>query len=303
VAVVGLWLATTFWLVSSKILPPLVVGDPPTYRTVLAPSESSWDVYLDDRRLGTTESAVRHHPDGMWEVVSMVRLDHLPLAELTPRWVSSLVELVEPAERALQGEFALASASTVEVDPLGHLVGFRSVTVAGPGGEPIDPEKPSAGSPMRVTIRGRVEGDQLAVHVQPGEFRYALRLPPDALLAHTLAPQNRLPNLRLGQRWAVPVYSPFQSPGSPLEMMHASVDRMETIDWNGRNIRTFVVGYRSDPGGEMTSRRDPLRGRSWVTEDGQVIKQDAQLFSARLMFVLRSNSQAAEAGNLKAAEE
>src|SRR5690348_13075216 len=36
VAVVLFWVATMGWLIHHKILPPLVVGDPPTYRSIIA---------------------------------------------------------------------------------------------------------------------------------------------------------------------------------------------------------------------------------------------------------------------------
>ena len=36
VAVVLLWLATMGWLVSQKVLPSLVIGEPPDYQAILA---------------------------------------------------------------------------------------------------------------------------------------------------------------------------------------------------------------------------------------------------------------------------
>lgn len=37
--VIGLWLLTTGWLLVTKFLPPLMVGEPPNYRTIISVDE------------------------------------------------------------------------------------------------------------------------------------------------------------------------------------------------------------------------------------------------------------------------
>ena len=40
-AVVVLWLATMSWLVTEKVLPPLLVGEPPSYHQVIEAQNAS----------------------------------------------------------------------------------------------------------------------------------------------------------------------------------------------------------------------------------------------------------------------
>ena len=53
-AVVVLWLATMSWLVKEKVLPPLLIGEPPSYPEIIEAQNREppvgWEVFLDGRR-------------------------------------------------------------------------------------------------------------------------------------------------------------------------------------------------------------------------------------------------------------
>ena len=55
VAVVALWLATISWLIATKVVPSLLIGEPPNYATILSAQEVDppigWTIDWDDRRL------------------------------------------------------------------------------------------------------------------------------------------------------------------------------------------------------------------------------------------------------------
>jgi hypothetical protein len=109
-------------------------------------------------------------------------------------------------------------------------------------------------------------------------------LPQDALVGDALSPQTRLPKLRVGQTWTVPVYSPFRPPRCPLEILQATVERNEGITWNGRKVEAWLVVYSSDPGAGLDSAKTS-RGKLWVRHDGTVLKQELMILSSRLSFV------------------
>ncbi len=303
VAVAVLWLATMGWLLKEKILPPLIVGEPPSYRTILEADDQStapvsWNIELNGKPLGWATSQVRRHEDGVSEIRGRVHISRLPLVELTPAWMSSLVKLLERDRDGPEIIIALHAASVVEIDPLGRLIGFRSQTRLGPA-TPTGDAPLASDMLMNIAIKGTMEGDQLNVVVQSGEFVYPTRIsvPRDALMGDSLSPQMRLPNLRVGQTWTVPICSPFRSPTSPMEVLHATVVRSDPIVWNDRVVPTLLVVYRGDPGSGLTSSQ-AARGQVWVDRSGNVLKQEVTLFTSRLTFVRRPDDQAIDPGKL-----
>lgn len=297
VAVAVLWLATMGWLLKAKILPPLMVGEPPSYRTILQADDDlaapvSWNIELNGQPLGWATSRIRQHADGIGEIHSRVHLSRLPLAELTPAWMSSFVKLLEGDRGETETIIAMESINVVEIDPLGRLIGFRSQTLLGPAPATADAPQ-SSGLLMNISIRGVMDGDQLSIVVKSGEFEYATKVtvPPDALMGDALSPQTRLPNLRVGQTWTVPVYSPFRPPTSPLDILHATVERSDPIVWSDRVVPALLVVYRDDPGSGLTSKQ-AARGQVWVDRSGTVLKQEVSLLTSKLTFVRRSADEA-----------
>lgn len=88
--------------------------------------------------MGWATSHIRRHEDGVGEIHSRVHLSRLPLAELTPAWMSSFVKLLEGDRNAPETIIALDSVNVVEIDPLGRLIGFRSQTQLGPAPSTAD---------------------------------------------------------------------------------------------------------------------------------------------------------------------
>ena len=56
--VVVFWLSTMTWLIVAKVLPPLQVGEPPSYRSVYAvdrdspPEPICWEMLWNDQPMG-----------------------------------------------------------------------------------------------------------------------------------------------------------------------------------------------------------------------------------------------------------
>lgn len=291
IAIVVFWLATSAWLVKEKLLPPLLVGEPPSYRTILAsePDDANsvaWDIFLNGRCLGGAVTSTEHLDDGINQLRCRVSLRELPLSELTPAWLTAFVKMLD-SQRA-QGEsiITVESEVTIDIDPLNRPINFLSTTKIGPPERDVVHRSLMAGVEFNVLMRGRFVGNAMQILIHSGDLEYhtQIDMPPDALLGDVLSPQTRLPNLRVGQTWTVPVYSPFRPPNSPVEILHATVERKDPIFWHERIVPALLVVYRGDPGLGLTSNQS-ARAQMWVDYQGEVIKQEVSLLSSRLTFV------------------
>jgi hypothetical protein len=265
------------WLIVAKVLPPLQVGEPPNYRSVYAVDPQGkvepvcWDMLWNDRRMGWAKTTVYQTHSGVTEVRSLVHFSHVPVDELVPPWI-------RPAVRsAVQtvGAVAMDAQSMIEIDPLGRLSRIYS-TLNAVNLEPA------------IVIRARVHGTTLSGEVRSGIMSQPFEryLPPNALLGDELSPQARLPGLRIGQEWTVPVYSPFRFSDNrnPVEILHAKVEDRESVVIEDDSVLTLVVVYRSDSGSILGGAQTP-RGKLWVAEDGTVLKQTTRLFGSELTFL------------------
>ena len=280
-AVVVLWLATTGWLVTQKVLPSLLIGEPPSASSIvdsqLDKPPVGWRISCNGRRLGWAISETQSQPAGLAEIHGRVHFDSLPLKEMTKGWLGAFSQFVAPFDG-----LRMDARSTLTIDPLGHLVAFDSAVRL----DPLD---------EIVRIRGTVEGRQLQLTVSTGgaSLNSEMFLPSDALLSDALSPQTQLPGLRAGQSWTVPVYSPLRPAKNPLEIMQAAVEGLEPVSWNGAAESCWLVVYRGDPG-SGSSGNDKPRGRLWVRRDGSVLKQQVLLFDSVITFDRLADSEAAK---------
>jgi len=236
-AVVLLWLSTMTWLVWQKVLPPLLVGDPPKQGEILAARSHDravgWDVSFNGHALGWAASTTVALPDGGAELRASVHFDRLPVAEITPGWIQTLFKLAEHEAKRIQ----LDAQSWVHLDQAGRPSRFRSVVEFRPLGETIE-------------LEGQIAGTRLSLVARSGEFSYTTEsyLPVGALVGDSLAPQTQLPGLHLGQTWTAPAFSPLRPPNSPVEILRATVERMVLFPWSGVNHDAWLVSYRSESG-------------------------------------------------------
>jgi hypothetical protein len=273
-AVVMLWLATMSWLVKEKVLPGLLVGDPPNYKRILDAQKAAppvgWQVSLSGRSIGWALSDTKVQPDGLTDIHGRVHFDALSVDEVMPGWVRTFSRLVVQPAAKLQ----IDAWSTLTIDALGHLSRFNSQLRVDPLGAVIH-------------LHGAVEGNQLQLEVRAGgaTFSSEVFLPSDALLSDALSPQTELPGLRIGQKWTVPVYSPLFWPAkTPLEIIQAIVVRFEPMVWNGETETCWLVEYRGESERGAGGEASPPRGKLWVSLGGQVLKQQMTLLGATIAF-------------------
>ena len=281
VIVVLFWLATMSWLVVAKIVPPLRVGEPPSYTTILADSEDEppacWTIRMQDRTIGWAANKLVLRKEGISEFYSRVYLAQLPLDELAPGWLTSVLKPVFPNLDLMDVD----KQSWFIIDSLGRLSEFESRVRL-------------ADIPDAIRVQGTVEKSRLKLLVKSGDVGATLyqALTPNSTMNDELSPQARLPNLRVGQTWTVPLYSPFRSPHSPLEILQAAVEREDPLNWNGETIRARVVVYRNDSGSGRSS--DEIRGRTWIRDDGMVLRQEVSVFKSPVQFERLPDAQARE---------
>jgi hypothetical protein len=276
-AVVLFWLASMGWLVSEKVVPALRVGERPGAAPGAAPARQpvAWALYLNERQLGWASTDSTERPDRVVELRNRVHLDRFPLKEIAP-W---LAKLLDPRDG--DDQMAYDTDSRIELAD-GRLLGFRtSISI----GELKD----------AILVHGTAEGKQLALTVRSGDFSYdtTANLPADAVVGDSLSPRARLVGLRLGQTWTEPVYSPLNPPNSPLQILHARVDRYEPVPWNDRIVRAAVVVYQDDSGSDSRSSRS-ARAQAWVNAAGDVLKQEVSMLGVKLLFVRLPPGQAVE---------
>jgi hypothetical protein len=268
VVVVGFWLATMSWLLVDKLWPTLRVGDPPNYHSILKALEGEeanhWAIYWNDRPTGWSVGQVVNQPGGIRELHSRVFIADLPLDELVPHWLAAAIRPV--LNQA--GRWDMEMRSRLDVDRVGQIAGFDSTLQIAGGSAPV-------------RVYGTVEGDQFKLHSAAGDLPSSFSLARNALVGDGISPQGYLPDLYLDQAWTIFAYNPFQAAGEPLEIIQARVEQHETIPWNGKPVRAWLVVYRGESGDGLMS--DP-RAKVWVREDGLVLEQELMLFGSRLRF-------------------
>ena len=171
-AVVVLWLATMSWLVKEKVLPPLLIGEPPSYSEIIEAQNRElpvgWDVFLDGRRIGWAMTDTKQQKSHVTEIHGRAHFDTFPIEAVTPGWLQPFSRLVG---RPVQ-DLRMDARSELLIDTFGRLLRFDSAVRLEPWGE-------------MVSMRGSVEEGQLKFVVRSGDlsFSYEVPLPPNSLLS------------------------------------------------------------------------------------------------------------------------
>ncbi len=282
------WLIAMSWLLSQKVLPPLMVGDPPDYQASLpeagaeVPPPTCWRIEWDGRYIGTAASQAVSRDDGA-ELRSVIRFTKLPVKDMLRQLLGAMAPLIS---KSLGDEEFTPNMSVVTRLHFGEekrLSDFQTV---------VDlPELPRfMFLDGRVDETGKLRLTATASYGSPipGEppprvtYRHELDLPRDALVGDSLSPRSELTNLKVGQQWTIPTYRPFP-PNAPVQILLAKVERKEFITWDNDLVETLVVVYHDEAGTGLGSARGPI-GRTWVQPDGTVLRQEAMLSNMRITF-------------------
>jgi len=171
------------------------------------------------------------------------------------------------------GHVDLEARTWIEFDPLGQLNRFQTTILANNTTEWFK-------------VYGMVDGSTLHLDVAARGIQQSkqMQLPPGSFVNNEFSPLAMMPNLRVGQRWTLPVYHPLDFMNKPT-ILQAEVVREDYLVWGDLARVVRVVEYTTD-------KSDEPRGRVWVHRDGRVLQQEVRLLGSRLTFVRMAEDEA-----------
>lgn len=278
------WMLAMTWLLAEKVIPPMLGGDPPDYQSVLEPPKAeklpdAWKLRWQQQTVGFAASRINTRPNGETDRLTFVELEDLPLEELLSEMLGPIAAVVKPLIRDSSGlDLDMVIATRMTFDAKRRLSRF-------------DTNIELSGVQDFLTLKGTVQEDgQLKIVAQlsngsPGSgptFKNSVQLPPEALVEGSLAPRPELKGLYIGQKWTIPVFRSFP-PNSPVQILQAEVEKHDYIMWDGDQVETKLVVYRTEAGSGVQATRDPV-SREWVRDDGAVLKQQVRFSGLELTF-------------------
>ena len=275
-AVVVLWLSSMSWLVVERILPSFYAGEPPIEQAYETGEAVAWQVEWRGEPVGQAASVRLSGVGGSTDLYNRVLLTEIPLMELAPTWMRTAIGDL--------GDITFDAHTRIEFDPLGNFSAFSSRISIND-------------LPSMLNITGRVEDSFLQLQVRSGDISYTtpIYLPDSKSLNEVLFPDAKLPQMYVGRSWREEIYSPFHSPGNPVELVQAEVVSVEAIQYGGETRKTLRIEYRtmSRSGVPQEAR---LQAESWVVPSGNVLRRDVYLGSSKLRFTRLENEAAKKAG-------
>jgi hypothetical protein len=277
-AVVLLWGGSMTWLMVDKVLPSWYDAEPPMPAGFVPNEYVAWEVSWAGRPVGHAASVRRPGPQGTTNLMSRVRLDDVPVLELAPVWMRSVVGDI--------GKLKFDAETRLEFDSLDNFSRFQSSVSVND-------------IPAVLQMKGEIRGAFLELNITGwGDLKYSPKVhaPNEAVLREALFPDAKLPYMYVGRRWREETYSPFRNPGDPMETIEAEVTNKEMLQRGEKSIRVMRVEFRRPPSPGLPEE-SRLQAVAWVRPtDGIVLRQDVRLGNSKLRFERLSKSESAEIG-------
>jgi len=259
-AILIYWSVAAFYLLTREVLPELSLGYPPDLRTIASASDGAgpvkWNIEVQDlvkgdqgvRTVGEAVTSSVRLPDGWFEIVTRVNFDAEELLKGTPLRIGASVRV--------------KLESNYRVDPSGNLRSFDLKVT------------PDESREVLFTVRGRLKDHTMEI-VSKGPMpvlnqKLSLPYEPRSVVHDSLGPFDRLPGLKVGQRWDSQVVNPFTG---QVERVRVEVERRTLLHWDGEPISAF----------EVVQRSKAFVARSWVRPDGVIFRQEVPLAFVRLV--------------------
>jgi hypothetical protein len=267
-----LWASTMSWLVVEKILPPFFSGEPPAHGVLQENEPVCWQIECAGRHVGYAVRQAVPGAQATTEVHSRVLLKNIPLREMAPQWMSSIVDDLGPIR--------LDSRTRLMLDSFGTLSSF-------------DTKVQLNDLPLVVKVFGRINGPELQLKFLSGDVSHEVSypLPGSKLLDGELIPEPKLLQIYVGRKWHVEMFSLFRPPGDALDLIQAEVVAEESILHGGQSTRAKRIEYRSMSAAGVATEQT-LRANVWVADDGTVLRQDVYLVNTKLRFERRTDPRA-----------
>lgn len=258
-AIIVFWLATTGYMFYREVLRWALADAPPPIAFELADEVGSqlvnWKVSQKAEPIGRATSQVHRRPDRTFQLVSEFTFDRLSIANQLDVRKITVVDRVTP-EGELRGLAVKIKAWPREKNLVHDLL----------------PE-------LTGEIRGRVEDGHLRVKFFLNDQELTLftpapvPVPKDRNVLNPMRLQNKMPGLRVGQRWRVPGMDPLAAVipdvGLSVPKLEAEVFADERA-WNGETFACYRIDV-NEPGKKVT-------GRTWVRrKDALVLHLEMEL--------------------------
>ncbi len=267
-----LWASTMSWLVVEKILPPFFSGEPPTHGILEHEQPVCWAIECNGEHVGYAVRQAVPGAQSTTEIHSRVLLENIPLREMAPQWMSSIV--------ADLGLILLDSRTRMVLDSFGTLVSLETRVQVND-------------LPLVVKIYGRIIGPDLNLKFHSGGVSHEVNfpLPTSSQLDGELIPEPKLLQVYVGRKWQVEMFSMFRPPNDALDLLQAEVVEEEFIRQSGCMLRAKRIEFR-DLSAAGVAADQTLRAMVWVSDDGTVLRQDVYLVNTKLRFDRRNDDQA-----------
>jgi hypothetical protein len=264
-----LWATTMSWLMVAKILPPFFSGEPPKRGALQQVEPVCWEIECNGKSVGYAVRQAVSGAQSTTEVLSRVLLRDIPLREMAPQWMSSVVEGL--------GHIRLDSRTRLTLDSFGNLSYFETKVQLND-------------LPLVVKVTGRViDANLVLTFVAGGVSREArFPLPHSSMMDGELIPESKLLQVYVGRKWQTEMFSPFRPPGDALELLQAEVVAEKSIMVDGTSIRAKQIDYRTMSAAGVASGQT-LRASAWVTDEGLVVRHDVYLMNTKLRFERRDS--------------
>lgn len=258
-AILIIWVVAAADLFRRDVMPGLVLGPPPDFRSVVASGSgepTKWTILVADTRDGVAErpvgevtTEITRRRDGSARMSSLAWFDSARMLRGTP---------FEAA-----GDARIEILGACEVDSSGSLVEFRVAVREG-----------LQAKTDLLVIDGHLKNNEIVVdtHSPFPMLQWSKSIPYRArtLVQSTLSPLDRIPHLQLGQRWESRMVSPLTG---RMETCTVEVVARRHITWNNNPVATM----------ELVSRMSPLSAKTWVRADGLVLRQEVPFPFVKLM--------------------
>jgi hypothetical protein len=286
------WISSMSWLVTTKILPPILKGQAPTYQNLLPTVASSetiwWEIQMNGQPLGTAKNQIRRDNDGVGSVNTTVELKQFSVDDV----LNEIMEHVRvlgffsrSKEKASFGKINMKIESELSFDAFGELNRFSSNVSIDELEDFIQLQGAVQDSSLRLNVYTNTYAEEPARKLI---YDSTVTVPAGTLMTDAFSPQPRLARLRVGQSWTFQRYQPLR-PANPVEMMEAKVERRDAIEWEGESVTAHVVAIRRESSGTVTAAREPL-GYIWVLKDGTVVRQETKVGNMNVVFNRLPNS-------------
>lgn len=285
-AVLLFWGVSTSWLLCSQVAPFWFTVRPDTYDEELSELNGGaplrWAIYWNDREVGWSETRAVRSESGLQQLQHEIELRDISMSDTSSELLGHIAGSLLNGWNEHIPNIDIKASSTLEFDAQSSLQNFTTDVVL-------------QDTSTVLRVEGTVTGNELTVWVliptdDPSHrwrelLRRTIRFRPTDRMADAFSPSVRYSKLKVGDEWTLPIYRLFP-PNNPIQLVRASVQNEELIEWNGNSHLAKVIVLLPYSGQTPTVSQQQL-GRMWVNQYGTVLQQEARLGQSVIRLTLQ----------------